>query len=118
MVDELGGLEQELAPFAGKIKRVDYLRKSLRDRFDQAPAEHPQTAEGAKFVVLLGMKGEQQKVSIPKLVKAVGLKKAIAICSCTLEAVKTLGKEVFDACVSKARTGHRSIEIQMKGATS
>ena len=115
LVDELGDLEKELAPWQLKIARVEQLRKSIRASYEQAPANQCQTAEGTRFIAMLGARASVATVSIPKLVKTIGSKAALAIVSCSLKALAAhCGIEGL--VVTRANTGSRSLQIFEKGS--
>ena len=54
LVDELGALERELAPFAMKILRIEALRKHIREHYALQPPEKRFTITARKFVAELG----------------------------------------------------------------
>lgn len=117
MADELGSIDKELSPFAGKIARRELLRKSIREHFDKSPAAESQTADGQRFVVLLGPKASVASIDVPLLAKTIGIKAALAILGCTLKALEAF-PGVAAAVVSRALTGARSLKTFEKGGVS
>ena len=112
IVDELGALETELAPFAAKIARIETLRKALRACYADAPADQEFTAEGAEFAYLVGEKAlERHITSMAAVYKAVGRAQFLARCGFALKHIDELG---LGHLVEKARTGSRSLKLTEK----
>ena len=117
LVDEVGSLEKELAPWRGKLAREELLRKSIRAQYDSAPADIPVSVEGEKFIVALGPKALQSTVNVGKLAKTIGAKGALSIAKVTLEALKAF-PGVAGQVVTQSLTGTRSWKIFEKGSTT
>lgn len=114
MVDEAGRLEAELAPFESKISRLDSLRKSIRARFDSAPAAAPQTTEGAAYRADLGARGNVSSIDVQKLATLAGGKEVLAVADVALKTVKASFPAYLAAVLSYSQTGSRSLNITPK----
>jgi hypothetical protein len=116
LVDEIGDLEKELAPHAGKAARLEKQRKKLRELYDDKPASQPYTADGARYCIELGARGMQTVVNIPKLFKSVKLATFLKIATVTLKAITAeCTPGVAGSVLTEAQTGHRSLKITEKG---
>ena len=114
-IDELGDLEIWAAPFASKLKRIETLRKAIRERYDPAPVMMPQNAAGARFLAFLGMRASVSTVNVAALVKEIGKGSAYAILTCTLKALEAF-PGVAALVVTRALTGTRPLSIVPKGS--
>lgn len=120
IADELGSLEKEygvlVAPFEGKMRRLELLRKMIRD-LCPAPAAVRWVAVGKRFDVELGPKANARKVDLFKLLKLVGVKLFLQVASVSLTALEEKVKpETIALVVTEDRTGTRSIKILEHGA--
>jgi prefoldin subunit 5 len=111
MVDELGSLEKELSPFAGKIKRIDALRTSIRGEYATQPAGESFTVEGAKFAVAIGARGHQTIVDVKALYKAIRTAAFLEIVTVTQKALAAVGAGVAAAVTREEQTGPRTLKI-------
>lgn len=115
IADELGALEKEMAPHAQKLARVDLLRKTLREACTAAP-ESEWTVTGARFIAVLGMRGNTTLIAFPALVKIVGAKVFATFATCTLKELAARVSPVVAASVtSMARVGPRPLKTFEKG---
>lgn len=117
IVDELGALEKELAPLHSKVARLELLRKSLRTHFDASPAAEPYTAEGTRFVVLVGPRASVATVNIKELAKHIGARAVFGIATCTLKALEGY-LDILPLVVTRALTGSRSLKTFEKGSSN
>jgi hypothetical protein len=123
MVDELGDLEKWAATLGAdnespemKAKRIETLRKAIRENYDLAPAAEAQTADGARYIALLGPMASKGTVNVPLLAKLIGSKACLAIATCTQEALKAFpGKAAL--VTTRALTGARSLNTFEKGSS-
>lgn len=117
MVDELGALEKEIAPWKGKLARADALRKILRGAVkDRAPAKEIQI-EGARFVCLMGSAGLETVINKAMLFKRIGQRLFVEIAGMTVKAITDgCAPDVVAAVTSQEQTGTRSLKIMEKGA--
>ena len=120
MVDELGSIENELAPLRSKIARAEYLRKTLRGAAaaGSAPDREVQI-EGERFVLHVGPAGMQTVIHTGNLFKLVGPKRFVEMAGMTLAAVEAqCTPDIVAAVVSKTQTGPRSLKLLEKGAAA
>lgn len=114
LLDELGELEERLAPLDADAKR----RKLLREAARKWPAEDKVAPERAfsykseKFVLTLGLQeNETRIVSMEAVFKALKKARFLAACSFTLKALKDLLPDTWHGFVTTARTGTREFTI-------
>lgn len=87
LADELGDLEQELAPLKAKIKRAETLRAALRGAHKDADAAGSFTVWGARWSVLLGPCGNESIVDTRKLYELAGADTFLKIAAVSLKAI-------------------------------
>lgn len=113
LVDELGSIEKELAPLAGKMKRAELLRRAIRE---QAP-ETASQIDGERFVAMLGEHGMRTLVNYAELVKRIG---ATAYAKFATATISDLEKNVAAGhlafVLSQEQTGPRSLKVVERGA--
>lgn len=113
IVDELGALDAELAPFKQKQSRRDELAKIVRGWY---AAEHPDLGfviRGKRFIATLSAKELESTVDMKGAFKALGRVKFLQICGLTLKALQdNLAASIVAGLVSKARTGSRKLIVQ------
>jgi RNA polymerase sigma factor (sigma-70 family) len=115
-IDELGSLEKEFAPLRAKLARIEFLRASIRARFDSAPAYEAKEAEGARYMVQIGRRGNVSTVNVAQLVKAIGAKAFHAIAGVSLKTLEAnVAPNIVADVVSVAATGPRTIKTFEKG---
>jgi hypothetical protein len=111
LVDELGGLEKELAPFAQQLARIELLKKTLRG-VCPASDDVEWSVSGARFIALLGPRALERKIDIKALVKAIGAPAFAKFASCTLKALEASVEPAIAAgVISSDRTGSRSLKL-------
>lgn len=120
LVDELGALEKEIAPFRLKLARADALRAQLREIVSTKPAGAVQTIEGKGFVVELGPRAIVRTVNVVKLESLVSLRCLVGIVSCSLKALleNNVSSKVQAAVIESHATGSRSITITERGSAA
>jgi hypothetical protein len=111
IVDELGFLEKEVAPWKPKMARVELLRKSLRAHYDAELASTPHQAEGKLWVATLGAKGLSGTVNVVKLSKLISLRALTCVVECTQKALATLPGVKAELVMEYDQTGSRTIEL-------
>jgi hypothetical protein len=116
VVDEIGDLERELDPLKPKAARLDLLRKKIREAYADAPAESEHTLEGSRFAIVVGPRGNQTIIDIPKLLKSVGVKLFARLATVTLKALESeCAPDVVETVCSVSRLGSRSLKVLAKG---
>ncbi len=112
IVDKLGPLDRDTAPWLPKIRDAEELRKQLRALYDSAAATEPFEALGEKFTVLVGPKGKVSVVDYPILWKLAGLSVMRKIATATLKAIEeACGKTVSARVVSTQQIGYRKLTV-------
>lgn len=111
-VDELGSIEKELAPLAGRIARAEQLRKAIRQQTPDATSE----IAGERFVAVLGPRGNQTVIRFPALVKKIGAAAYAKVATVTLKALEEHWPEHAAAVTSQEQTGTRSLKVLERGA--
>jgi hypothetical protein len=116
-VDELGALEKELAPWQAKVKRVEQLRKALRESQPGAAADRELQLQGSRFVAVLGPRGNQTIIDFAALVKRIKAATFAGFATCTLAALEAHVEPTIRAEVTRIeQTGPRSLRVLEKGA--
>ncbi len=119
MIDELGALERELAPYEAKASRAELLRKTIRAHYEAEPAAQEFQPAGARFIALVGAKAEKRSIDFRALAKAIGLKAYAAFATCTLAALEANAPcQIAAQVVSSERTGYRPLKIVERGAAA
>ncbi len=117
LVDELGALERDLAPYAARIARVEMLRKAVRNAYATAHAAETFEAAGAHFVALIGARALVRVIDFKALAKALGLAAYAKIATVTLAALEANAPcTVIASVVTSEATGTRSLRIVERGA--
>lgn len=112
LVDELGQIDKDLAPFAGKIARQKKLRSDLREKTPATQSE----VHGELFVAVLGPPGKETVVDYPGIAKKIGHEAYAAFATATLKALYAHVKPGILTLFTRTElTGPRSIDIQEKG---
>lgn len=111
IVDELGQLDQDMAPLKVKKKRAEELRAIVRNWHAKDAPDKTATHEGHKFIVTVGAaENETGIVSMQKIYDQVGITKFLAACSMTLAKLKDLVTPAdFKTLTLQARTGARPV---------
>jgi hypothetical protein len=112
MVDELGSLEEELAPHKSKLARVEVLRKALRAPYLDADPNTTFLADGERFRALIGAAGNQSYVDGLLLLKLVGAQKFAAAATVSVSALQAnFTADIAGAVTRTAQTGVRRLEL-------
>jgi hypothetical protein len=112
MVDELGDLEGEIAPFKAKFARVEVLRSAIRSAYAKADPGRMYQASGERWVCLIGKAGNQSVVDKAELLKRVGPSKFADAANVSIKALEEhFPKEILGAVVSLEPTGPRIITV-------
>lgn len=115
-VDELGDLEKELAPLRPKIARLELLRKSVRSRYDDSPADKTFEAVGERFVVSVGARSMESVVDVPRLIKLAGVKLVQKFARVTLKDLEANTTCAMRAqVISQQQTGYRTLKALERG---
>lgn len=115
-IDELGALEKEFAPLRAKLGRIEFLRTSIRARFDSKAASERFMPEGERFTLAIGERGNVSVVSIGKLIKAITAAKFAKFATTTLKALEAnVTPDVYASVVTVEQLGPRSLKTYEKG---
>jgi hypothetical protein len=112
IIDELGKLDADLAAsgIAAKLKRVEYLRKTVRAWAENEPAEKPCLFDGDKYAVTLTPREKKRSItSLTVVSKAMGIKTFLAKCTLTLTAVEEFFGAEADKYITEAQSGTRTV---------
>jgi hypothetical protein len=113
MIDELGDLETEVAPYKAKLKRADALRAAIRGRYAGAPPDAVFVVDGDRFRAVISAKGNESVVDNAALYKLAGPKLFVEIASVSLKAITDkCGAAMLGAVVSIEQSGSRSLVVQ------
>lgn len=110
-IDELGAIEEQLAPLKPKIKRAEALRKVIAAAVED-PADSKKF-DGTRFCALVGARQNQRFIkSMPGLFKLIGKTAFLEVCRVTLDAVeKLVGNEgELAKLIGTAQTGPRDVK--------
>lgn len=118
LIDELGGLEKELAPWQAKIARYGHLKTFVRDFYATADGGRSFEVHGKQFIVALGPKGNQRSLRVAGLAKALGAKLFTSVASVTFAALTAakVDPQIVEKYTASAQTGPRTLKIFEKGA--
>jgi len=112
LADELGQLEKDLAPHAGKIARRESLRREIRLK---TPLDRSEIA-GEQFLVRLGEPAEETVIDFPALANRIGFEKFAQFATASQ---KTLLDHVKPGIIAqylkKEPTGTRSLKVFERG---
>jgi hypothetical protein len=112
IVDRLGPLERDTAPWLPKIKEAEDLRKQLRALYESSPAAEVYEALGQDYTALVGPKGKKTLIDYPQLWKRAGIAMMRKIATTTLDAIKEhCGPETLALVTSQELSGYRTIKI-------
>jgi hypothetical protein len=111
IVDELGALAEQLAPFAHLQLRYDALRAVAAAWFVDADPDAGFTVPGSKYQLDVSARTSERKVTgLRALQKRLGAKAFYAICAVTIKALDTcIPPDEQAAFVSTSQTGPRRI---------
>jgi len=116
MVDELGLLEKELAPYAGKIARIECLRRNLRAHVPGAPAARTFELEGERFIALVGARGHQTVIDYANVAKLIGTEAYAKFATCTLKDLQAhVAPGLVAYSIRTEQAGPRSLKVIERG---
>lgn len=116
LIDELGGLEKQIAPHKPAIARIEVLRKSLQAHFAKHPAHQSTTAEGKKYSLHASARKMASLVDAAKLFARLPKEIFFALARFALQDIeKHCAADVRAAAVSLAQTGPRVLTVIEKG---
>ncbi len=116
LVDELGELQKDLAPFIAKFARVVAIQKALREAFRNDAQDRSIVIAGQSWRAHLSACGNQSKISVRALYKAIGIRQLLSIASVTLTAAAaTVSPEVLATCTETTQTGPRKLTVVPHG---
>lgn len=115
LIDELGAIQDRLAPYEADFKRREALKRTVRSwpEDDKKSGGVSVAYASKRYVVTLGAAENQRRIrSLADVFKAVGKTKFIGACSLTLKALGELLGDVKAADhVIEERTGPRPLTI-------
>jgi hypothetical protein len=115
IVDELGQLEQDIAPLETKEKRAAELRGVVRAWFPKMLATATVTETGHKFFCTIGPKQNQTAIaSMEAVYSSLNKSRFLAACSFTLKSLKELLPTQYDSLTVTDRTGSRPVKTFAK----
>ena len=115
IVDEIGDLERELAPWKPKEARLEMLRRQARACYDALGANDTAEAQGERYVLLVGVSGIQQSVNVARLARTIKLSKLVEIVSCTLTNLRLAFPGIATQFIDSEQTGPRSLKVVERG---
>jgi hypothetical protein len=110
LVDELGAVEQQLAPYRVAILLEERLRSQIRTLLETFPAGAPVEVRGERFTALVGCKAIVSTVDNKKAYKAIGQAAFLRAAKLTLAALEREGADLT-GLVSRDQTGARSLRV-------
>jgi len=120
LVDEIGDLDRELSPiltpeFVARIKKVQALRKQLRDKYDGAQADRFYTAAGERYEVVLGARKNETHIHTSRLFDRVGRDVFLRIATVNERALEEeCDKGIVRAVCEMRATGRRPLKVTEK----
>jgi hypothetical protein len=116
VVDELGQLEQNIAPMKDLEKRASELRAQVRGWFPKLDPAKSASVEGHKFICTVGSKENQRTIKdIYEVFKLAGSYEFLQRCTFTLKALKEIAPaDKFEALTEEGRTGTRPVKTFAK----
>lgn len=112
LVDELGDIERELAPFKAQIKRAEVLRSTIRGAYKGHDPAASFSVEGVRWRALLTACGNESIIDLPKLFRLAG---ETLFVECVSASLKTLEQKcapaIVGAVVSTRQSGSRSLVL-------
>ena len=122
-IDRLGYLrariEEHEARIAQDVAAEKLLTEKLLKHYADAPADAILTAEGAHYILQLGMCAEEQQqldiAAKAKVLRILGREPFLAVAKVTFEVLKaSLTPRQYASVVSKERTGRRTLKVVAK----
>ena len=122
IVDEIGELDQKvkpvLAPIEGQIRKLEDLRKQLREEYTNHPADTFFTAHGERFSITLGAKQNETYIFSDRLLSEIGKARFLKIATVSKKALENECEEAIVRAVTEMRpTGYRKLIIAPKCPT-
>jgi hypothetical protein len=116
VVDELGQIEQDIAPLKDKEKRASELRAQVRTWFPKLASVTSTTVEGFKFICTVGAQENQRSIKdIGAVFKLAGSYEFLQRCTFTLKALKEIvTADKFEELTEETRTGTRPVKTFAK----
>lgn len=113
IVDEAGRLEAKLAPFKGDIKRLEDVRKTIREWYDLHEATLSFTVAGSKYVATVGPRGNQTVIfDLETVLEAAGKTKFLAAVKLSQDSLKAIvDPAIASAVTTTAQTGSRPLSL-------
>ena len=109
-VDELGAIQKQLAPLRSLIAREEKLKREIRAAHDGFPADREIPLAGAAFTAVLGAKGMQTVINLPKLIKIIKAAGFAKFATCTLQTLcANVAEPIYEGVTSLEQTGPRSL---------
>jgi len=117
-VDELGNLEAELAPLKPKLARVKALRELLRSAAEEWPNGAGGRLAGRQWDAVLGPRGNETTVDVPKLQSLLTLRAFLPLVSITLTKLKAqkINPAIVGQVVKVESTGPRPLDVVARQA--
>jgi hypothetical protein len=119
LADELGMLDQELAPVRAKLAREKALREALRDGAKTHSSTEEKIIEGRRFIVTLGPRSLVSEVNVKKLERLVSWRCLVGLATITQKALidGKIDPAVQAQVIETSQTGYRHLAISEKGDT-
>jgi hypothetical protein len=121
LIDEAGQLESEItqatteleARLAAKQARLDFLRASIIEWYNNEPAEKAIALAGTQYIAKISARGNKSRIKdLEALFHAMGVSKFFEFASIPLGVLrKLLSKSEYAEHVLTERTGDRSLEL-------
>jgi len=128
LIDEAGTLDFEItqateeleARLSVKQARLDFLRASIIEWYNQAPAEKAIALTGSKYVAKISAKGNQSTVDVEKCFHRLGVVEFFKYATVPLGLLrKVLTATEQPEYITTERTGNRTLElVQIAGGST
>ena len=116
MVDELGDLERDLAPWKPKIARAEALRKALRAPYKDADPNATFTLDGERWRAIVNPAGNETYVDKSTLLKLIGSVRFAELASVTVAALSQVTADIAGAVTKQSQTGTRKLSLVLLSA--
>lgn len=112
MVDELGALEAELAPFKSKLARIETLRSAIRGVFVNSPPGECFLLAGFEYNATVGICGNETVIDNQALYKLAGPKLFVEMARVSQKTIKeSCGETTLAAVTTILACGSRSLVV-------